>query len=706
MATTLTQPNTKASTNPANNVAPLNLYNTVTGAKLNTGETYVNALGQTITQGTPVANQSTTTLSSANPTAKIPAIQNKTSQLSQTGITTTMDANGNPITTTANGAVYTPNPVIVDQNFANTHDMSNPAYANYKVSNATVTETGTTPTGGYYGDQYIPPNSKVPTDTAGTPVILQDVPASSTKIINGLNDLISKNDANTANLISSIKSQYESLIAQQKETNASAEAGTRAYSIMGGRGVVSSDNVVNQQVSYGIKQVADLTSKEMSAITQAQIAGDNQDYQLQDKINNEIETIRKEKQDVATKIKDNLIEAKKKLDEQALQVDKENTISSLYDNGFYDTASIMAQLKKAGNTTITSKEVGDTVALLSGLGGTGDIGEYNLYKAQTTQKGLVPLDFQEWKDKKDAAASKLKASEAYSTAYNTAAGKAAAEAKYSVPTDTTNLDTGSQSLLANNFLQTSGLSYPAFLVLSGQSSQLSRDAATRKAAMAEATAYAKKMGVDPTTFASRFKALNEVTGQNEQILANVNRLENDISSTLDNLEAASKNSNFGSVKYSNDLKQWVAKNLNDSDATQYAIHLNQLQNEYAAYNKAIQGNFGKEITDAEISQARNVIQSGIAKSGITGLRTAIENTTSKLTPVFENSLNRSRQKIWDLFGVGDKFQNVAPTVDPKTAVDNLLKTNPELGQKASAAYAIPGATDQDVLDLLKLATNK
>ena len=685
MATTLTQPNTKASTNPANNVAPLNLYNTVTGAKLNTGETYVNALGQTITQGTPVANQSTTTLSSANPTAKIPAIQNKTSQLSQTGITTTMDANGNPITTTANGAVYTPNPVIVDQNFANTHDMSNPAYANYKVSNATVTETGTTPTGGYYGDQYIPPNSKVPTDTAGTPVILQDVPASSTKIINGLNDLISKNDANTANLISSIKSQYESLIAQQKETNASAEAGTRAYSIMGGRGVVSSDNVVNQQVSYGIKQVADLTSKEMSAITQAQIAGDNQDYQLQDKINNEIETIRKEKQDVATKIKDNLIEAKKKLDEQISQAQKDSIISEIFSPsdgtpGTTNPVQILTKLRAMGDKTTTLKDINDTLGNIANIAGvdvsklSADTQEFYQLKNQVgglpisvLSKPTIAEQILEYEKLKTQAKTKV-----------TPAGSSSGTG--SMVTNTIDPTTGTVS---KSILAATGLSMPAFMFLTTGTAALTRMTADQRVQyMNEAENYVNRTGTDIATFRSQYSALSKTVEANLLRNNQAAVAESELDATIKNVASASMEANLGNLSKLNAAKIWTGKQLNTKEATTFKFHLEQLRREFAMYNAAIEGQIDangniRQITDADLQRADQIINDGFAEGSIEGFETALKNSREKMKVVLENSINAQNKQVWKLFGIEDKYQ--APTSVGGSTVDDFLN-NPLPGQ--------------------------
>src|ERR1035437_9593562 len=92
-----------ASTNPTNNVAP------------KAGQ--AGFIGPVMTPAINNANQSTTTLSSANPTTKIPAITAKTDALGKKGITTQTNPDGTTVSTTANGQVYTPAKTVSSNNF-------------------------------------------------------------------------------------------------------------------------------------------------------------------------------------------------------------------------------------------------------------------------------------------------------------------------------------------------------------------------------------------------------------------------------------------------------------------------------------------------------------------------------------------------------------------------------------------------------------
>lgn len=402
---------TKASTNPVANTMTTasGTVNTITNPT-QTGTTKpIASLTPFSTLYTSGANQSTTTLSTANAQKKIPGIQNQIDNNSKTGVTTTNDASGNPVSTYADGSVYNP------QETKKEADVQK-----------TISEKG-----GYYGDTYVAPGAEAPKDVNGNAVTLTEYSPTQKQGIDDLNAIRTRANANSAALIGQIQAQYENLIQDQQLANKAANAGTTAYAIGGGRGVVSSDAVVQGQVSYGIQQIKKLVDAENMAITQAQIAADKQDWEMASKINDNIQAIKTKQQEVITKMNEKIIAEQDKLKLQKEQVEKEQTITDLYNQGITDPNAIMAKLKAAGNTTITAKEIGDTVALVSGVGGTGDIGDYNLYKSQTLQKGLVPMDYLTFKDKQAEKAAKAD----YAKAYNTAAGKAAAEKLYGVGTE-------------------------------------------------------------------------------------------------------------------------------------------------------------------------------------------------------------------------------------------------------------------------------
>ncbi len=296
---------------------------------------------------------STTTLSTANKQAQVPKIQQTTQTLADTGVRT--DANGNP--TFANGTIATAPPApktYVSADFANTHDMTNPAFANYVVGNPSTNPDGTpattTTSGGYNGEVYVPPGSPIPKDANGNPVNLTPTSPTEDTILKGLNDAKASADALTATIIDSITKQYQGLIEAQKQANLGAEGKVNTALLIGGvtgqgsssqYAPISSAGIIQSQVSYGLGQIADLQNKEQMAILQAQQAGQNQDFQLQDKINTQIQNIRDEKVAAATKLNDAVTAAKS-------QTTLDNAVTKLYTSGITDAASVAAALSKQG----------------------------------------------------------------------------------------------------------------------------------------------------------------------------------------------------------------------------------------------------------------------------------------------------------------------------------------------------------------------
>jgi len=319
-----------------------------------------------------VGNQSTTTLSSSNPASQVPAIQNTTQNYANTFGTT-----GNPqtgVTTNADGSQYQP------------YQPAQPA---------------TTQTGGYFGEVYYAPGSPTPTDSNGNPVNLTATSTGQDQILGNLNQQLSQTDSQTASMIQAIQAQYRQLIQQQQQTNKGQEAKVNNALLMGGvtgkgsssqYAPISSEGIIGAQVSYGLQQIADLNNKEQMAIAQAQAAGNAQRFQVQDKINNQIAQIREEKQKAAIKLNDTLLEQSKKVQDQNILLQKEQAIENIYSSGTTDISEAMKKLRSSG-VNASVKEVSDTFNLLSGVGGTGIVGEYNFYKADAMKRGQVPVDF-------------------------------------------------------------------------------------------------------------------------------------------------------------------------------------------------------------------------------------------------------------------------------------------------------------------------
>jgi hypothetical protein len=233
------------------------------------------------------------------------------------------------------------------------------------------------------------------------------------------------------------------------------------------------------------------------------------------------------------------------------------------------------------------------------------------------------------------------------------------------PPDQAPPDPTSHSILAQT-----GLSYQAFMALTGQMSQLSRDKATRAQALKEAQTWANKKGVDVSTLGSQYKTYNEVLSKNISRLNNTKIMEDELQGTIQNLQGVIDPVDL-KARFANVVRVWAGQEVNDDRAQQYALHLYQLRNELAAYGAATQGRSGNEINLQDQREAETTIKNGVAGGSLKGLGTAIENSTTKMRAVMERSVDRSRKSIWTLFGVGEKYSGgekspagPKPTKDP------------------------------------------
>lgn len=218
---------------------------------------------------------------------------------------------------------------------------------------------------------------------------------------------------------------------------------------------------------------------------------------------------------------------------------------------------------------------------------------------------------------------------------------------------------------SRDILSQTGLSLNAFRYLTGQASQLPRDAATRNRAAAEAQTWARKRGVDISALPAQYKAYNATLERNIERLNNTKIMEQELAGTVQNLQGVLGNT--GRVRLANVWKIWAGEQVNDPQAQQYAFHLGQLRNELAAYYAAAAGRPGSGITISDLQEAERTIKNGIGQGGLQGLASAIHNSTAKMGPVMEQSVERSQRAIWNLFGVGQNYPSSAPTSAPSSS---------------------------------------
>lgn len=259
-------------------------------------------------------------------------------------------------------------------------------------------------------------------------------------------------------------------------------------------------------------------------------------------------------------------------------------------------------------------------------------------------------------------------------------------------TAATPVDPNSGSILAQT-----GLSLNGFRVLTGAASQLPRDRFTRNKASAEAQKWANEHGIDISTMPSQYKALNDVLSSNVSRLNQTKIMENELDGTIQNLKQVANEKDLGRLNFANVAKIWAGQNINDPIAQRYAVHLYQLRNELAAYGAATQGRSGNNITLQDTNEAEKTIKNGISSGSLDGLERAVKDSTDKMGTVMQNSVDRARRGVWDLFGVGEHYKPQAGSSSSSGSASKFSVKAPN-----GKTYMFK---DQKSLDAFKQAAN-
>ncbi len=370
----------------------------------------------------PSANNSVsgTTLSNTNKINQVQQNNQALDQVSQKGITA--DANGSA--TYANGTQAK----TVANTVQNPDGSSTVTYADGTTSQSSpkVPAQATTATQG--GNQ---PSPYMTTDASS-----EDA---STNAI--LDHLMATTDANTATQIQSIQNQYAIREQQQQQLNQQASQRVQSALLMGGANgagsssqfaPISSSGIIQAQESYGIQQLAALDAEENAQIAAARQAQYSNNFQVMGKKLDAINAARTEKYNLTAKLNDQAIAQNKKLADDIYQSKIDNSIADVYSQGITDVAGIVTKLQSQG-IQITAEQAANAIKSIvpPGLddlvktmqannapaetiakvlqaknlaeafkiagpysaGGTGDVAEYNMYRAQALAKGQVPLDY-------------------------------------------------------------------------------------------------------------------------------------------------------------------------------------------------------------------------------------------------------------------------------------------------------------------------
>lgn len=426
---------------------------------------------------TSTPNVSRTTLSNANKINAAPGIISKNQSLSNVGLST--DAKGN--TVYSNGDIYTPPPSslgymdyssdingkFVPYGQANTSNTTPNTYTDYFGN--TVPIMGNIPAGSVPDGKgnYLSPDGKQYTAP------LNDTSYNVTYQQKQLADLKASVDSNTASIIDSIGKQYSQLMNEQQQVNSSQIGKVQNALLMGGVtgqgstsqfASTSADSQVTEQMNYGVQQIQKLQNQEDQAIAAAKAAQEQQDYQIVDKQNALIESLRVEKLTAAQKLSDQISAAT-----EQNQID--NAVTKLYTSGTTNPSAILKNLTTNGVTAngvpITLKDiqtsltnqvpqgVTDLIATLTKNGApsdviskvmaspdlttaitnsgdylkeaTGDMGTYLAYKRDAEANGHIPQDYATWQKAQDTRTANQEYGKAFATARGTAAGKASVD---------------------------------------------------------------------------------------------------------------------------------------------------------------------------------------------------------------------------------------------------------------------------------------
>lgn len=192
-------------------------------------------------------------------------------------------------------------------------------------------------------------------------------------------------DSSTLASVNAIHQQYESLRANQKAYNDAAEKGRSRALQLGGSSryaPLSAGSNTLSQVSYGLRQIADLDAKENMATAQAKQAQEDGNFRLLNQALGMAETVRKEKQAAAQKVMSDLQEASQKTQEAHQAAMRDEAIADVMASGITKNADILKALNAQGGD-YTAEEVAKAIKNLAPTGTAG------LYKFSNDDVGKM-----------------------------------------------------------------------------------------------------------------------------------------------------------------------------------------------------------------------------------------------------------------------------------------------------------------------------
>jgi len=215
------------------------------------------------------------------------------------------------------------------------------------------------------------------------------------------------------------------------------------------------------------------------------------------------------------------------------------------------------------------------------------------------------------------------------------------------PPDVLAADSDSQDIMGHT-----GLGYNAFMAATGRLSSLPRGE-TRNRATSELQQWAAKKGVDVATLQSQFNAYNQTLKDNIERANSVYLISGEIEAGINNLKQAAVDLGFTDARALNAVKAYIGGEFNNPDVAAYGVLLEGLVNDILRFNTT--GRKGASYEE-DLRSARNVLRSGISSGTLDGLQKALRDNMQRVLDVQESAVDLSRKKIWELFGVGDRYR--------------------------------------------------
>lgn len=437
--------------------------------------------------------------------------------------------------------------------------------------------------------------------------------------------------------VANVAKQFEAAFKASQELTTNKIGGQTVQNAKYGGQMYSPNEAVSKIagiIKTGNEKIAEINTKLIDAQDKLTQAFKDQDFKTATSLYNKIsDTIKERRQEISDINKDVAAATKQMHDDYREEVTKPiNDIALTAAKNGADP-KIISAIKASGNVQDAIVAAGNSLQTASGT-----LGDYLQYKRDAESKGLVPKDFQSYKDEQDAKAIKLKASEAYATK----SAQNEADANNSVSDKV-------QQKLEQQYRQV-----------------LSKEFSARTGALGVENGKVNQANHLNSLFTQYY---NPKTGNYDIPTSQYNEL----ALGLANLVSPG---GVASDSLRNEINQKTAKG-DFAGAVAYITGQPQTGNTQAMI---------KNIVDSVDRQAQTAVRNREA-----ALQNMRDQAPTDLDPTRIDKLNKSTEMV------GYEGQHRIS----KASVDGYVKSHPDSAEEVAKLYEVPGATDEDIEAYLK-----